>query len=87
MHPVHHIPTNTPYRPSADAWASSGPSVVSVEELQPGTASAQEDETEEEEGSANPCQGRSWRGQSEPAVPLAWKLGHHRWDCPAQSWR
>lgn len=46
----------------------------------------QEDETEEEEGSANPCQGRSQRGQSGPAVPLPWKLGHRRWDCPAQSW-
>lgn len=33
MHPVHHIPSNTPYRPSADAWASSGGSVVGAEEL------------------------------------------------------
>lgn len=87
MHPVHHIPSNTPYRPSADAWASSGGSVVGAEELQPGSAGAQEDETEEEEGSANPCRGGSQRDQSGSAVHPTWKLGHHRWDCPAQSWR
>lgn len=37
---VHHIPNNTPYLPSADAWASSGASAVSVAELQPGSAAA-----------------------------------------------
>lgn len=47
----------------------------------------QEDETEEAEGSANPCWAGSQRSQSGPTVHLAWKLGHHRWDCPAQSWR
>lgn len=37
---VYHIPNNTPYLPSADAWASPGASVVSVAELQLGSVAA-----------------------------------------------
>ena len=72
MHPAHHIPTTHlidrvlmrghPPVPLWSVWRSCSRAAPVP----------QEDETEEEEGSANPCQGGSQRGQSGPAVPLPW---------------